>query len=82
MIEIFNRLQQIFGRPITLVDIDEDLLSVSLDWWGKGFLISRNLTVYDLEQRTYMSASANWIAKLLQGAKRNDAGELVQQCES
>ena len=79
MIEIFNRLQQIFGRPITLVRIDDSELLVTLDWWGKSFLISHSGDVVD--ESGEFTAYSDWIEKLLQGAKRNDAGELVQQCE-
>ena len=78
MIEIFNRLQQIFGRPITLVHIDDCILEVVFDWWmQESFTIIPTLEVYmpfgEQDSRT------KWLEGLLKGARRNDAGELVQK---
>jgi|GEM_PF-3323146 len=86
MIEVFNRLQTIFGRPVTLVDIDHDSLIFRLPWWasdtrpgGKEFEIgswdSKVLERPTNGTRCHNSACV-WIEGMLNGCVRNDAGEL------
>lgn len=82
MIQTFNELQKIFGRPLILVDVDIDSLVFRLPWWGskgKEFEIG-NWDMQVLERTTNTAVERNdaciWIEQLLQGYVRNEEGEL------
>lgn len=76
MIELFNKLQTIFGRPITLVSLTDTQMTVRFDWWnGRLFAIHKGGLVYEWGEAT---PATIWIENLLAGLKRDDEGRMVR----